>query len=197
MRGFDCHYYKMMKTGKLIKNFNQSCWAAILRNESYCIYIDGNRTVPALNEELKDYIFIAQFEEPEVAKESMERIIQLINRITECSIVEIENVKYIKYKLLTTYSQNLLLLNIIRMLWHEPRAIDLKNFLNESIFKKATNKDPLSFLLECMNENIDQTLQYHYYGDHSCVYKDIQLRTKDELLAYKGGTMQLFLMQKK
>lgn len=189
MRGFQCYYYKLDQKGNLVRNTNISCWYG-LKNESY---YDSNNNYAQIDSKNQHFIFIKDFKEPEVSDESINRIIQLINNITTCEIVTIDNIKYIKYKLLGTYAQNLLLLNFIRMLWYKPSTFNHENFIKSSIFNSARGIDSLKFLLKCVKNNVINSKHYMGYGAHSCIYKDIKLKTKKDLLAYKGDTIEAFL----
>jgi len=196
MRGFNCYYYAMDNNNKLIKNSNSSCWAGI--HKTYYKYnskAEKNEEVSLLPE-LKDYIFIDQFRVPckTVSEKDVKRIVHLINKITNCELVKIKKKQYIKYKMLKHYSSDLLLLNIIRMLWYEPKLFNITEYY-KSIHDRFKG-DPLIFLIERIKKQVDESQKdgYHY-GDHSCIYKNIVPKTKEQLLEYKGSTMSAFITQ--
>ena len=196
LRGFQCYYYKLDDKYILRQNSNTSCWAGLKNAPSTYTYYEGEgNNIKSITPIFTDnYIYIDKYKQDRVSEKSVKRIVELINKITDCSIVKINEIDYIKYDCLPNHYQNLTLLNIIRMLWYAPHNFNNRTFLQKSIFEDDSTEDPLSFLLRIIDLNIDKTQTYIGYGDHSCIYKNIIItRTKEDLLNYKGTSMQYFL----
>tara|TARA_R110000850_G_scaffold84920_1_gene182231 strand:+ start:13597 stop:14274 length:678 start_codon:yes stop_codon:yes gene_type:complete len=206
MNCFNCYYYFFNFFNELERNSNTSCWAGIKSEEEQ---IKRKLGYGAFHWEHVDYIYIKVLENKnyKLDKNFLKRKVNLINNITECSIVNLDNKTYvnrgsiehfnnqdenkngefIKYKLLKRksyskseyYSKNLVLLNIIRMLWYQPHLFNLKGF-HKSILKRVPRgKDSLWFLMENIRINIDSSKKTRgNYGDHSCIYPKIIPKTK-------------------
>jgi len=148
------------------------------------------------------YIYIYKFNNTK----DLPRLVQLINNITSCKIVKINNKKYIRYKLIDWdkdrvknracffYSKNLLLLNIIRLNWYRASQFNIDQF-KKDIFNNCRGTDSLYFLLKCIKDNVIDKSQGRgiNFGDHSPIYKNIILKKKKDLFKYKGNSMQIFL----
>jgi hypothetical protein len=196
MRGFQCYYYRMRDNNKLIAEGNRSCWAGI-NNECYFYdKIQKERIVFKLLPENKDDIFIDQFKVTcgTVSEKDIKRVVHLINKITPCKLVKIKKKQYIKYRKVGYYYSDLLLLNIIRMLWYQPKRFNMEEYY-KSIHDRFKG-DPLIFLMERIKNQVDESATAGYsYGDHSCIYKNIVPKTKQQLLDYKKGSMENFIKQ--
>jgi len=171
MRGYRCYFYKMLN-GVIQPNPNDACWAGMRYWSNETIYISRfteSRT--------KKYIPI---------------LVDLINKITPCELVIVNDVEYIKIKLLSTYDQSLILLNFIRYLWNEPAYFDIDLFF-EFIEKDETMEEPLEKLmlaniLACSRMN-------GYTGDHSNTVMPAKgaIKNTKQLLEFKGKETQEFL----
>lgn len=175
-KGFACHYSYLKKDNTIAKSLSIICWGA-LNN-------------PA-NRPNIDYILIEDFEVEET-KKYIPILINNINKITECELVTLNNIKYIKYKLLSTYDQNLILLNFIRNLWYSKVSCnhDHIGFFEE--LKKSRYKDALMRLTKA---NIKACKTYKTYQDHNnCTDgHKLKLKTTKQLLDYKGISTISFL----
>lgn len=215
------YYYKNKKTKEYFRNGNKACWAGLsmlknivnnmylYKNDIYMYHKDnkysGIKSYPE-NKHFDDndfdfktiYIKLPlehslEHLNPEYYNKYVTRIVNLINKITTCKKVYIDNILYIKYKTLDNYSSDLLLLNIIRMLWYTPQGIYIENFIRD-ILKQNKNKDSLAFILETIINNLKEDLSYGQEGDHSCIYKKMKIKTSKQLLEFKGEQMQAFLI---
>ncbi len=110
MRGYNAYHGTFMNNN-YIPNGNQACWAGI---GSFYKYFG---LIHKTNEE--NTIYINNFRLKET-KKYIPLLIKYINKITPCSLETINNVEYIKFQLLGTYDQSLILLNFIRNLWYSP-----------------------------------------------------------------------------
>lgn len=111
-------------------------------------------------------------------------LVKIINQITPCKVVTINKEKYIKYKLLKYYNNNLVLLNFIRNLWYSPR-IGLSSYFFKvlrKLHKYFPDADPLEKLTRA---NKITCGKYHiFYQEHhsNCNSKsDLKLKTKCQL----------------
>lgn len=187
MRGYDCHYYYMTTKGKLVKNNNSACWASINNTP----YVNKDTVIGGT-------IYIDNFENKAiVSEEQIIRLVNLINKITPCKMVRIKRTRYIKYKMLKTYDQNLILLNFIRQLWYDCNTLfDTKSFFAE--LKKTRKKkdvDPLYFIMDIFRKYVLYDKE-NYTSGHSNFIKGIVPKTKDDLLKYNGNSVALFLIKK-
>lgn len=189
MRFYDCYYGMIDNNGKIILNSNNACWRGISRGSVFWRINNADK-------KNKDYIFIKSFIEKEISEESRLRLISLINKITDCKIVTINKEKFIKYKPIRYYASDLVLLNMIRMLWYENQSFNQDQFF-EDIMKNHKGKDTLMFLMECVKKNVlTGDINSYGYGNHSCVYKDIIPKKAKKLKEYKGELMQEFMISK-
>lgn len=198
VNSFSCNYfYKNKKTKKYFANGNNLCWAGLsytleklyFSSKNGFIYNKkrNNLIFATFNEEDFDfkniYILLPKAHAFNDLNELLynkyiTRIVNLINKITPCKKVIINNKLHIKYKLLDKYSQNLVLLNVIRMLWYKPGNINIDNFIQNILKPKEKNKDVLYFIFEKINNNIEENHNngQYQYGNHSCIYKNIKLK---------------------
>jgi hypothetical protein len=184
MRNYCCYIYHF-KNGKLINNPGHACWAGLTKSRMSELDIDVKT---------KKDIYIDQYIQPEITSIQRKRIVYLVNKITPCKFVLIENKIYIKYKLLDNYYSNLLLLNFIRILWYENLSFDNEKFFIDICKPKTKGLDYLEFMMTCVKNNVNSNSYNH--GNHSFVYFDIIPKTKEMLLKYTGGSMQNFLQNK-
>ena len=177
MRGYECYVYHLQDK-KLIPNSSTACWAGV----KYDKYLG------------KD-IYIDKYIEPEITDIQRKRIVYLVNKITPCKFVTIDDKIYIRFKLLNNHYSNLLLLNFIRILWYKNQSFNNEQFFIDICKPKSRNLDYLEFMMTCIKNNVTDTESW-YYGDHSFVYKDIIPKTREMLLKYTGNSMQAFLQRK-
>lgn len=192
MRDFSCFIYHF-EDKKLVKNSNTACWAGLLvkfkkQGVNGTEYID-------LDSETKDYIYIDRYIEDQITNEQRKRIVYLINKITPCSFVLIENKNYIRYTLLKNCYSNLLLLNFIRILWYKNDSFNNKQFFIDICKIKTKGLDYLEFMMTCIKNNVDKSKPFGH-GDHSFVYPNIIPKTKEMLLNNKYNQMFMFLQSK-
>jgi len=190
MRGYNCYIYHL-ENNKLVQNNNTACWAGL--NSRSFRNIDCK--LIKLDNKTKDYIYIDQYIEPEITTIQRKRIIYLINKITPCKFIMINNKIYISYKLLKNHYSNLLLLNFIRILWYKNGSFDNEQFFIDICKPKTRNLDYLEFMMNCIKDNVDNASSWSY-GNHSFVYQNIIPKTKEMLLKYTGTSMQTFLQRK-
>lgn len=195
MRTFACHYYKIEKEN-LIKNTNYACWAGLrnfdISTGKYILRQDYNT------------IYIDEFEIPKT-KNYIDLMVKIVNEITPCELVTIDNKKYIKFKMLDTYDQSLVLLNFIRNLWFEPipYMYDSKEYddkvgiYTDTFFetlKKSRFKDPLKKLTKANKVACEKVGAKNYYGHSNYnIASKLKIKNKDELLNYKGYSTSAFL----
>lgn len=128
-------YGKGESTEKLAKIGNTACF----------------RGVDGLPE--NSYIYIYNFER-DLTYKYIKPLLRIINKITPCRLIKLKGTSYISFKLLGSYTKNLILLNFIRNLWHSPK-IPYGNtqvlysiiFFNELM--KCRLKDPIRKLTHC------------------------------------------------
>jgi hypothetical protein len=201
MRGFDCHWYYIDENEKLKKSESTACWAGLNRGRPLQLHsYDGNKRVEIIiHKNYENVIFIDNFVDADISDTVRKRIVYLINKITPCSFVNIENKLLIKYNLLNNHYSDLFLLNLIRTMWYISKNFNLVQFHIDIQKKKPNNKDYLEFIMETISKNIiERNANNQYgYGDHSFVYEKIIPKKKDTLISYKGKSMQAFLQQKK
>jgi len=185
MRGFQCYIYHLQNK-KLIQNSNDACWAGL-----------KNSKLIKLDSKTKDCIYIDKYIEEDITDKVRNRIIYLLNKITPCKFILIDNKIYIKYKLLKNHYSNLLLLNFIRILWYRNRSFNNDQFFIDICKPKTKDLDYLEFMMTCIKNNVLTNSDSSWeYGDHSFVYKNIIPKTKEMLLKYTGNSMQTFLQCK-
>jgi len=175
-KNYCCDYSFLMKDNTILKVNNRACWG----------YLQDN-----LNTSNIDYILINDFEVEET-KKYIPILINNINKITECQLVVINNIKYIKYKPLTTYDQNLILLNFIRNLWYSNITYNHNHIAFFEELKKSRYKDPLMRLTKA---NIKACKNYKTYQNHNnCTNgHKLKLKTTKQLINYKGESTLYFL----
>jgi len=222
MRGYECYLYYKNKEDKLELISNTACFAGlnscqisysdvpadliekynVSKNSSIRMYFYGSVASNSyakwihFNELSSEpgYIYISQFEQEETS-EFVENVVKIINDITECSIVTINDVSYIKYKLLSTYDQNLVLLNFIRNLWHSPITANYSLYFFKTL-KKLRSKDRLSRLTKANVESIKINNITGSTGHSNIQRHDLlKIKKKEQLLNYKGCSTAGFLTE--
>jgi len=195
MRNYKCYFYYRSKDNLILyPSSNEACWAGISDRIAYTPCKSK-----LVNKDLYDtnYIYIKNYIQPEVSEIDRNRIVYLINKIVECSYIVIDDVKYIKVKLLDNYDSNLIFLNIIRMFWYHPGYFNIAQYYKDIHKRRSKNEDSLSFLLKCIKDNVSDTKNklngYESYGDHSIIYENIKIKTTKDLLNYQGYSTKLFL----
>lgn len=170
MRTYACKFG--FEKGKSISLIRHACWGGVQNHWGI----------------EHEYVYIDSFT---VAKTSKYQrlLITLINKITPCSIVTRKTKKYIKFKLMQTYDQSLVLLNFIRNLWHEPLPGYSKDFF-EVLRKSKKYKDPLARLTWANKEAVRLNKQQIIYAPgHSNVHPvdKLKIRRASTLKRYKGS----------
>lgn len=181
---YSCFYYAKKADGSFEMNDNTACWAGVVAwtgRKPKEIYIDRYE-----REETVEYV-------PILVKE--------LNKITPCSVVEEGNKKYIKFQLLPTYNQSLVLLNFIRNLWHNPKDYNWKNKDMNTVYfhvffetlKKSRYKDGLKRLTTANKKACEASKAIS--AGHSNMHPANLLKVKDSesLLSYKGQSTDYFL----
>lgn len=184
---YKCDYLIKNEKNELIKHGgSNACWSSLNTMSYYSVKpIDGHIYIHSYNRNKNIY-----------SLNNLKSVIKLINKITHCELVrEIFDGKkqsFIKYKLLKTYDQNLILLNFIRNLWWEQKHYDCKKFFEYLKNNINEDKDPLEILLEA---NRDASPSINVLKDHSnSINKNhAVIKTSKELLKYKGSTTIGFL----
>lgn len=151
-----------------------------------------------------NFIYIDDFDCKETRK-YQPLLLGLIHKVTFCKIKEVSNRQYIKYRLITDFSlpapehvyylKNLILLNFIRNLWHEP----FKNYATQFFTKLEELKDiadPIQrlttankFACEKYSTIYHNGLSGQIYGQgHSNVYaaKHLKIKTLKEFKKFKS-----------
>ncbi len=188
MRDYGCHFYELKEKEKekKLEAKGSACFSGI----RYCLKSEGGTgTIYISNytyEETKDYINL---------------IVEVTNQITPCEFVTIDGNKYIKFELLKTYDQSLILLNFIRNLWYSPRILPDKIY-SVDFFKAlkadTTSEDPLERLTKANKTALVGYNGGYSEGDHSNVFHAIKLavKTKEQLLDFNGISKRDFLIIK-
>lgn len=197
MRSYNCFLYHKTKTGGLVKNSNDACYAGLKKWWNP----EGNDWNSRPNDWANDpYVYIHKFREPETVQ-YIPLIIRLVRKITPCKIVKIDGAEYIKIKILDTYDQTLVLFNFVRYLWCAATFIGWKDGLDKftSVFfetlKKATNmREPLERLLYA-NKEACRVIDYNGYAGHSNIgpHAELAIKNTQQLFAYRGNTTSGFL----
>lgn len=174
MRNYQC-YVSCYVGDKLIKSQTNACWSML--NHGGFFNADYKSIVPSF---AYKEIYISQFDDPATIK-YQRRLLTLIDKITPCKIVTIDGTRYIKFKMLQTYNQSLILLNFIRNLWHEPIPGYAEKFFTSINKSKDQYKDPLARLTWANREACDKA----FYMGHCNVHdkKLLKIKTTKELLA--------------
>lgn len=198
MRNYSCFTYHKSDKG-YIRNSNVACWLGI---KSY----DKGTT-----------IYLSDFDEPETER-YQDLLIKIIDQITPCRIIKREEKifhteitydyernrrathmvlqpnpkidRLIKFKLLGSYAQSLVLLNFIRNLWYSRPHTYSANFFKALVTIVET--DPLRRLCRA-NQRACSTDKHLYGGDHCNVYAGLQIKSAKELLKYQGTSVREFL----
>lgn len=219
---YSCHYNIILKnTDVLLKIQSTTCWAGLSSNYLYFASKDIKEEVKKELEKIKKEkniitiynnsdlnilkdikyikdrsIYIENFEKKETI-EYLPLLIQYINKITNCEIVEKSGKKYIKYKLIEGYDNNLILLNFIRNLWNTP---SIKYFTKKSEYanenysivffnflKDSKKEDALEALTEA-NKKACTKLEITNSPGHSNVhdYNLLKIKKTEDLFKYKG-----------
>jgi len=149
-----------------------------------------------------------------VSEDSLNKLIELVNEITHCKIIKktisIEEISHddiyfksyldkelllLKFDLLKTYDQNLILLNFIRNYWYSPKDDYSKNFfelLNNKEFCKF--RDPLKILTNANKEACRLNNVMHSHGhSNTQPHNLLKVKTKQQLLDYAGFSTRSFL----
>jgi len=163
-----CFNYKRHEEGSLLVCYNTACWSGV--------------NTLGLN---KIDIFIYDFDEP-TTNQYQDLLVRIINEITPCEIVTINNKIYIKFRTLEAYENSLVLLHFIRNLWYEPgthTGYSLKFFRYlEEIDKECKKKDPLVKLTEANKKACDKIKWVYSTPGHSPITNVKCSRTMKELL---------------
>lgn len=172
MRSYQCHIHYYQK-GKFKKESNTACFAGV------------NGLLTKADDK---YIYIDKFKE-KGTQCHITRLIELINQITPCELIEIEKKQYIKVKLLQTYDQSLIVLNFIRNLWYA-QPFYRKHMFFKNLYD-SEHTDPLEILTAANKSACKRII----FGDHSNAraQHDLKVKTKDQLLAWKGMSTHHFL----
>lgn len=184
MRGFQCYLYHKLKDDTYIINTVSACYAGIRH-----LHLRDDLLEPNI-------VYIDKYKEPETEK-YIELIIGLVNEITPCSIQD----GYIKFQLLETYDQSLILLNFIRNLWNKTEP--LRRYSEEffEILSKEILEDPLSRMMSankkaCSKAEVWGNLSYPPGHSNCHTEETLAIKTVEELLSYKGGSTKQFLTNK-
>lgn len=172
------------------QSYNEACFAGI---RDY------------INHEIKEF-YIADFDREETIQ-FVPSLISIINEITPCQLVEINQTRYIKITLLKTYDQTLALCNFIRNLWYSPEPEYPK--YNEKIsfnqtysfeffkaLKRNKSREPFKKLTEA-NKIACTKIKFRNNPGHCNVNKgeSLKIKTKTDLLNYKGCYLAQFFTQ--
>jgi hypothetical protein len=139
-------------------------------------------------------------------------LVGIVNEITPCEFYEAEakglmkklvaavknavvaKTRYIKYKLLESYDQNVALLNFVRNLWHEPPgyqgySVRFFKFLAES---HNHYKDPFQRLTWANKEACPSGIRYS--PGHSNVHNkgNLKIKTVEDLMNFNGNNTCFF-----
>lgn len=151
---------------------------------------------------LPTVIYIGKYREKKT-EDYIELLVSLINKITKCNIVKVDNKEYIEYHFVGNYDTNLILLNFIRYLWCEyPNdflrgnsyyEFDTNKFF-ETLRDDKTYKDALERLLYANQQAVTGTGSRLPPG-HSNIHnpKRLKIKTSKQLLEWKGISTQSFL----
>jgi hypothetical protein len=179
-RSYDCHYYRRKGNG-LIKNSNEACWSGIVDLFYWNFYISKQKEKYKKTKNIPLHIFIDKFQNEYITtRENLINVLNIINKITTCKLVIINNKEYIKYKFICNknYEANLLLLNFIRLLWYEDYNLNFEQYYKD--IAKYNNEEPFLFLTTCLKNNVIIPSKY-YYGNHSHVIPDIIPKTFEDV----------------
>lgn len=169
MNNFSCYFTNELNNQKTLRR--RVCWYYL----NQIIY------------QKHEIIYITKFDRNKkiFSEERLEVLIKVINNITPCEIIEYNKKRYIKFKLLKGYNNNLFLLNFIRNLWYMPDKYNTDEFFNYLIIN---NKKRISALKKLMQANINACKDVICYRHHSNAlnkeYHD-RMVVKDKKYLYK------------
>jgi hypothetical protein len=159
MRGFECKF-GVIKKGKFLKADGYHCWAPMKR--------------APCKEEKELYIF--SFQEPEIPYQGIQKLVEIVNKITPCELVEVDDVEYIKYTKLDNYKRDLVILNFIRAAWNEKKGItSSEKFIEGLINPTKKYRDPMRMLTYAYKESILVKQSHYHLFDHSNFHPEIQV----------------------
>lgn len=205
MRGCSCNVYAYYKD-KLIKSTATACWSMLAYPQYFHADFakNANYSKPVQWPLGRD-IYIAEFDEPKTQK-YQQTLFSIINEITPCKVVEMpqdhgeilkRDTRFIEFRMLETYDQNLIVLNFIRNLWYNPVPQAKENYtirFFEFLEGAArTNSDPLMKLTWANKSAIELIACPYGSPGHSNVHAGIKLKTTEQLKAYKGVSTREFL----
>lgn len=221
MRSFSCTYYHLLKNNILFKNSNIVCWKGIYHFHIDFDHKDIKELIPkdfVINKRLShyintplsndltntyiqylslntisdepEYIYIDEFRDTKTEK-YIEVLINLINDITECKLVKIDNKEYIKFKFLHSYDSTLILLNFIRNLWYEPVKGYTELFFDSLL--RCEYKDSLEKLTYANREACKLATNYSAGHSNVQVQSSLKVKSTKDLLKYQGTSTQTFL----
>lgn len=203
MRGYNA-YHGTFLDNNYIPNGNQACWAGI---GSFYKYGYNKGLKKETNEE--NTIYIIKFRSKET-EQYIPLLIKYINKITPCSLETINNVEYLKFQLLNTYDQSLILLNFIRNLWYSPDVTYdyydyKKQFEKDKKFyfhyffenlKKSKYREAFKRLTYA-NKKASELINSFSGSGHSNLgnHQKLKIKTIKELLEYQGNSVYEFLIK--
>ena len=162
LRGINCYYTKNLAEDP--NNHIRACWSGIGR-------------------EAGTVIKIGKFDEY-FTDNHIEALVELINKITPCSLKEDNNgVRCIYYTTIGKYPKDLYLLNFVRYLWNANYKFDSLKFFKTLSRENDLIKgfiDPLEIL--SFSAMIAMKSGIHYSGDHSGLYTNPKYKTKPRLV---------------
>ena len=182
---YSCHIYEMEPNNILKKNGNTACFAGI---SSY-LHKNGSD------------IYIGNYEREETVMYA-KHLVMVVNKITPCEIVIIDNKKYIKFTLLKTYDQNLLVLNFIRNLWFSGEDRGWGEFNADASHSVIFFKKLITLRSKDTYVRLTQANQYSciekkikYCPGHSNINDGtkLKIKTTKELFDYHGRSTSTFL----
>lgn len=183
MRNFNvCSAFVNENNGGMRNKRSNACFSHIQS------YMNPNNPTP--------YMLIFDFRDKATEK-YIPVLVKTMNEITPCSLVTIDNVEYIKFKLFGTYDQSLVLLNFIRNLWNVPGACTLNyNITFFETLKKSRYKDPFKRLTKA--NMVACKLYYQSKGTvgHSNCHGSgfLVIRDLNHLMKNKFGSTRSYLI---
>ncbi len=187
MRGYQC-YVHHLRNGVMEQNGNTACFAGLT-----------GYYIPNAKDQEVNMVYITQIRTKETEK-YLELLIRTINKITLCELVTINKQKYIKFQLLPSYDQSLVLLNFIRNLWCNPIQYGIKTVsipYHKTFFEvlaRSRRTDPL-IKLTLANKKACELANFRGSLGHSNCheYNRLKLKKTEELMNYKGNSTYIFL----
>ena len=176
MMTYECHVY-IYTGGALIKANHCACWAMLHDGSRAVCFTSPHGPVPVQE------VYIDNFQHPDT-EAHQERLLSLINQITPCGKVEVCGKSLIRYRLLERYSQNLVLLNFVRNLWHDPLKGYVKKFFAH--LEDCPPGDPLEQLTWANREACGNV---NYSPGHSNAHpkKALKVKKAGQLLEWDGS----------